>query len=307
VVCLLALAAAGTESSRPSRDAAANLELVVINHSHQAITQLYVSPSASDQWGDDRLSDATIGTGKSIRLRLRRPPDCRVDVQVVYDNESSEETHGFDACGGHPVAFDGSNAVSRSSLFSRAHQLMLVNRSSRPIQQVYVSPSDADQWGDDRLGEGSISIGDSRSIGYRGPCTADLRVVFDNGAAEERRALDLCATPSLVIEPGWTTADHPPVPAAARAPAEGTVAIDVVNHSGRAVRQLFLFPEGSLPPEHDLLGGTALSAGSRVTVNMRRGDGCFYSAHVVPGGGVPEWDMTGIDLCHATIVDLPPV
>lgn len=307
VICLLALAAAGPESSRPPRDAAANLELLVVNHSHQAITQLYVSPSASDQWGDDRLSDATLGSGKSTRVRLRRPPDCRVDVQVVYDDESSEETHGFDACGGRQVVFDGSNAVSPSSLFSRAHQLMLVNRSSRPIQQVYISPSDADQWGDDRLGEGSISIGDSRSIGYRGPCTADLRVVFDNGAAEERRALDLCATPALVIEPGWTTADHPPVPAAERAPAEDTVAIDIVNHSGRTVRQLFLFPEGNLPPEQDLLGGAALAAGRRVTVNMRRGDGCLYSARVVPGEGVPEWDMTGIDLCHATVVDLPPV
>ena len=307
VVCLLALVAAGPEPSRRPRDAAANLELLVANHSHQVITQLYVSPSASNDWGDDRLSDAMLGAGKSLRVRIRRPSDCRVDVQVVYEDESSEETHGFDACGGHQIAFDGSNTISPSSLFSRAHQLMLVNRSGRPIQQIYVSPSEADQWGDDRLGEGSISIGDSRSIGYRGPCTADLRVVFDNGAAEERRALDLCATPALVIEPGWTTADHPPVPAAAGATADGTVAIDIVNHSGRTVRQLFLFPEGGLPPEHDLLGGTALSAGSRVTVTVPRGDRCLYSARVVPGGGMPEWDMTGIDLCHATVVDLPPV
>jgi hypothetical protein len=183
---------------------------------------------------------------------------------------------------------------------------MLVNRSGRPIQQVYVSPSEADQWGDDRLGQGSISVGDSGSIGYRGPCTADVRVVFDNGAAEERRALDLCAAPALVIEPGWTTADQPPVPAAARTAGDGTVAIDIVNHSGRTVRQLFLFPEGGLPPGHDLLGGSALAAGNRVTVNMRRGDSCLYAAHVVPGGGVPEWDMSGIDLCHTTVVDLPP-
>jgi hypothetical protein len=307
VVCLLALAAAAPEPSRPPRDATANLELLVVNHSHRAIIQLYISPSASDQWGDDRLSDATLGVGKSVRVRLRRPPDCQVDAQVIYDDESSEEVHGLDACGSHQIAFDGSNAVSPSTLFSRAHQVMLVNRSGRPIQQVYVSPSDADQWGDDRLGEGSISVGASRSIGYRGPCTADLRVVFDNGAAEERRTLDLCATPALTIEPGWTTADQPPVPAAASAAAEGTVAIDIVNHSGRTVRQLFLFPEGGDRGRRDLLGGTALAAGNRVTVNLQRGDGCLYAAHVVPGGGAPEWDMTGIDLCRAPVVDLPPV
>ena len=301
--CLLALTAAGQDATHPPRDA--NFDLVVMNHSRQAITQLYVSASASDQWGDDRLADATLAPGKSIRLHLLRPPDCRIDLQVVYDDESSEETHGFDACATRQVTFDGSSAVSPASLFSRAHQVTLTNRSGRPIQQVYVSPSEADQWGDDRLGKGSISVGDSRPIGYRGPCTADLRVVFDNGAAEERRSLDLCATPALVIEPGWTTTDRPPV-AAAQAPAEGNITVGIVNHSGRMVRQLFLFPEGGARTGRDLLGGNTLGAGTRITVDMPRGAGCLYAAHVVPGGGVPEWDMTGIDLCRAGVVDLPP-
>ena len=58
----------------------------------------------------------------------------------------------------------------------------------------------------------AISVGDSRTLTYHGTCTADLRVVFDNRAAEERRGLDLCATPMLVIHPGWTTEDLPAVP-----------------------------------------------------------------------------------------------
>jgi hypothetical protein len=302
--CLLALTAAGQEPARAPHEA--NVDLVVLNRSRQAITQLYVSASASDQWGDDRLAGATLGAGKSVRIRLRRPADCRIDLQVVYEDESSEETQGFDACATRQVSFDGSNSVSPSSLFSRAHQVTLTNRAGRPVQQVYISPSEADQWGDDRLGQGSISIGDSRSIGYRGPCTSDLRVVFDNGAAEERRSLDLCAMPALIIEPGWTTAERPPVPVAAQAPAAGKVTVDIVNHSGRMVRQLFLFPQGSDRIGPDLLGGSALGAGTRITVDMPRGAGCLYAARVVPGGGVPEWDLTGIDLCRASVVDLPP-
>ena len=207
---LLTLAAAGPEPSAPVREPLGDLELLVVNHNRSAITQLYVSPSSADQWGDDRLAGDTLAAGKSFRVHLARPPECRFDLQVIYDDASREESHGADLCRNRQITFDGSTAIVPTDVFSRQRELMLVNRSGRPIQQVFVSPSAADQWGDDRLGEGSISAGDLRSIGYRGPCTADLRVVFDNRSAEERRGLDLCATPALVIKPGWTTADAPP-------------------------------------------------------------------------------------------------
>jgi hypothetical protein len=303
---LLALTAAGVEPSAPARDPLADIELLVVNRTGHGIIQLYISASSSDQWGDDRLAGETLAPGKSFRARLTRPPECRFDVQVIYDDATREESHGVDVCRNRQIAFDGSTAMIPPDVFTRQRQVMLVNRSGRPIQQVFVSPSAADQWGDDRLGEASISAGDARSVGYRGPCTADLRVVFDNRSAEERRGLDVCATPSLVIEPGWTTADKPPVPAATPSPQAGRMAIDVVNRSGRAVQQLYLFPEGGADQGRDLLGGTALPAGTRATVNLPRGDGCLYSAHVVPGGGAPDWNMTGIDLCHATVIELSP-
>jgi len=230
-IALLALAAAGPDPARTPHDG--SLDLVVANHSRQAITQLYVSPSASDEWGDDRVAEAGLPAGKSIRVHLPRPPGCRIDVQVVYDDASSEERDGFDACVSRQISFAGTNAAPPTTLFSRTHEVTLANGSSRPIQQVYVSASEADQWGDDRLGESSLSVGDSRTIGYRGPCTADLRVVFDNGAAEERRALDLCAMPALIIEPGWTTSDRPRVPVNAQAPADGGAAAAVIKPSGR--------------------------------------------------------------------------
>jgi len=214
LVGLLALAAAGPDLQPPVHEPLADLELLVLNHGHGAITQLYVSPSSADEWGDDRLGGATLAVGKSYRVRLPHPAECRFDLQVIYDDTAREESHGFDACRNRQISFDGSTAIDPTEVFSQPREVALVNRSGRPIQQVFVSPSAADQWGDDRLGEGSISVGDTHSIGYRGPCTVDLRVVFDNRSAEERRGLDLCATPALVIEPGWTTADTPPVPTA---------------------------------------------------------------------------------------------
>jgi hypothetical protein len=300
---LLALAAAGPDPAAPSREPAADLEVLVVNHSRSAITQLYVSPSSADQWGTDRLAGDTLAAGKSFRVRLPRTVECRFDLQVIYDDATREESHGVDLCHTRQITFDGSSAMVPPEVFSRQREVMLVNRSGRPIQQVFVSPSAADQWGDDRLGEGSISAGDTRVVGYRGPCTADLRVVFDNRSAEERRGLDLCATPSLVIEPGWTTADTPPV--AAIAPQAGRLAIDIINRSGRAIRHLYLFHEGAADQGRDLLDGASLAAGTRVTVTLPRGDGCLFTARMVAGGGA-GWDLTGIDLCHATVVELPP-
>jgi hypothetical protein len=214
---LLALVAAGPDPQPAAHAALADLELLVVNHGPGAITQLYVSPSSADEWGDDRLAGDTLAVGKSYRVHLPRSPDCRFDLQVIYDDATREESHGIDACRNRQITFDGSAAMAPTEVFSQQREVSLVNRSGRPIQQVFVSPSAADQWGDDRLGDGSISVGETHSVGYRGPCTVDLRVVFDNRSAEERRGLDLCATPALVIEPGWTTADVPPVPTGGRA------------------------------------------------------------------------------------------
>jgi hypothetical protein len=41
-------------------------------------------------------------------------------------------------------------------------------------------------------------------------------------------------------------------------------------------------------------------------VNLPRGNGCLFTARMVPGGGAPDWALTGIDLCHRSVVELPP-
>ena len=67
-----------------------------------------------------------------------------------------------------------------------------------------------------------------RVVTWHGDCNADLRVVFENHAAEERRGIDLCALPTISIQPGWTTADALPVPKTA-APAGATAAANAAR------------------------------------------------------------------------------
>jgi hypothetical protein len=203
---------------------AADRELAVVNHSRHVVNELYVSPSTADDWGDDKLGDDTLDPGKTFHVKLGRTRDCEFDVQVVYDDASHEETRKVNVCRNRQVAFDGSAAVAAPAANAgNDHPLTVINNDTRPIQQVLISPADAGDWGDDRLNDDSISVGDEKRVPYSGDCVADVRVVFDNRSAEERRGLNLCDSPTLSIEPGWTTADaaptgpapttpHPPAP-----------------------------------------------------------------------------------------------
>lgn len=197
------------EGPRPAQAPPAEREVAVVNNSPRPINEVYVSTQTADQWGEDRLGESTLDPGDSLRLRLGRTRECLFDAKVVYDDASREESRGVNLCRTRQIVFDGSTATAPPETGSE-HSVTLVNHAKRPIQQVFISPAAASQWGDDRLAVGSISVGDRQAVTWRGDCTVDLRVVFENRAAEERRGLDLCGTPELSIEPGWTTADAPP-------------------------------------------------------------------------------------------------
>ena len=211
VLGVLALAAAGRAETVPFVQDPPERDVTVFNRSQHSINELYVSPSSSDQWGEDRLGDRTLAVGGSLRVRLGRSRECLFDAKVIYEDASREEHRGVNLCRTRQLGFDGSAATAAPET-GVEHVVTLADNTPRPIQQVFISPAEAAQWGDDRLGNGSISVGDRREVSWRGDCVVDLRVVFENRAAEERRAIDLCGTPALSIEPGWTTMDVLPRP-----------------------------------------------------------------------------------------------
>jgi hypothetical protein len=197
-------------------------EVTVFNHGSRPINEIYVSPQTADQWGEDRLGERTLEPGAFLRLHLGRTRACAFDVKIIYDDAGREEQRDVNLCRTLQVAFNGSTATAAPGI-GVAHSVTLVNQSARPIQQVFISPAEANQWGDDHLEHGGISVAGRRGVTWRGDCNVDLRVVFENRAAEERRGIDLCAVAQLSIEPGWTTADALPEPRT-EAPAEAAAA-----------------------------------------------------------------------------------
>ncbi len=181
-------------------------EVTVANHTRQPMNELYMSSSTTDDWGDDRLGDGMLDPGRTLKLRLPRGDGCKFDLQAVYVDGGREEKHGVDACKTRTITFDGTGLVAPPAS-SDVHHIAIFDDASRPIQQVFVSPAAASDWGEDLLAGGSISVGDRAVLTYHGGCLADLRVVFNNRGAEERRDLDLCMLGGVRVRPGWTTAD----------------------------------------------------------------------------------------------------
>jgi hypothetical protein len=76
----------------------------------------------------------------------------------------------------------------------------LVNRDVSTVHEIYVSPAAERGWGADWLGLGVLV-----SVRYApislpvGQCINDVRVVFSDGRAVERRRVDTCALADLAF------------------------------------------------------------------------------------------------------------
>lgn len=205
LLLLLLAAPVRAEAPRATHGPLAERDLTILNASARPINEIYISPSTAPNWGTDLLGDSTIPPGGSARLALGRFSDCRFDVQVIYADATREDRTGLDICRTHALTVTGATATPLPGAAPRSHEVTLRNAGPLPIRQVFISPAYAESWEDDLLPR-QLPPGESVALPYRGDCTADLRVVFANRAAEERRGLDLCATPRLTIAPGWTTA-----------------------------------------------------------------------------------------------------
>ncbi len=298
---LAGLAAAGSaqaDVARPPRGPLGEREVTIVNHSDRVVNEIYISPSSADAWGEDRLGEATLAPDDSIKLRLGRTRDCGFDVQVIYEDASREMQLGHNVCRDKQLVFTGANAQLPAAVLGAEHEVVLRNGSRRTIQQVFISPAEASQWGDDLLPHRNVAVGGTVDLTYQGACAADLRVVFDNRAAEERRGLDLCETPAIDIRPGWTTADQVPT-----LTPEG---VRLTNESGHAVLEFTLRPEGTEGAAHDLLGAVALANGETLQLPFAKSGGCRFDAHVVFDGGASARELAGLDLCARPVITLRP-
>lgn len=165
-------------------------EATVANRSRRVMRELYVAAGAG-AWGADRLGSTVLRPDQSFLLRTRSQ-ECRVRLRAVFADDRAIEQADVDLCNGQPIAF------------STARRVTLVQSHARPVREAYLSDVSDNNWGPNQLAE-PLPNGQRREIGTDGGCRADLRIVFDNGNAEEARNIDICARREIELKPGWVT------------------------------------------------------------------------------------------------------
>jgi hypothetical protein len=206
VVVLVLLALASLGATAPAQ---AQNRFWLVNNSPVTIQEAYVSSSRVEAWGPDILGASVLPSGQRVWVTPAFG-DCVLDVRVVYQNGREERRMGVNACSLTTIAFGayapgpaspGAGAVITQGRPVSNPSFVFVNSSGRTIREVYVSLSTENSWGPDRLGANVLQPGQSLSISLPAGnvCTVDMRVVYMDGGAQERRRVETCSIASF----GW--------------------------------------------------------------------------------------------------------
>ena len=179
----------------------------VVNRSGRTIQELYVSSAQVNSWGQDLLGTGVLASGGSFPVRLPAG-QCVNDIRAVYEGGQAEERRAVDTCPLNEVVFGqgaaagsaGKRGGSAQSARRGNPSFNLVNRTNRTIQILRASPSSDSSWGEDRLGDAVVPPGGTHAVRLpEGECTYDLRVEYEDRAAEERRGVDLCGVANVTF------------------------------------------------------------------------------------------------------------
>jgi hypothetical protein len=81
--------AAAAQSNDPS--------VRITNNGTVAMNQIFVSSSANQNWGADRLGDRSLGVGQSYIVRMPAG-QCMNDIRVVWANGQNRERRQVNTC-----------------------------------------------------------------------------------------------------------------------------------------------------------------------------------------------------------------
>ena len=182
MLALLSLACSALTGgdSNGSGSSSPGVDITVDNRSPDEVCYVLISPSSSDMWGDDQLGeDETIAPGDSRTFSMG---DDIYDVRVEACSEAAVAT-------AWEVSSDDTVVVGSSGADTR---LLVTNSSGVNVCYVFISPSTADDWGEDWMGDMEQLISGESRLFYVEAGTYDLRVDdCDNETLTEEYEVDL--------------------------------------------------------------------------------------------------------------------
>jgi len=73
-------------------------DFTLVNGTEFVISYVYISPSASENWGDDVLTVDVLGSGDECDISFDGHDECAWDIKAVAADGSSAVWSGIDLC-----------------------------------------------------------------------------------------------------------------------------------------------------------------------------------------------------------------
>ena len=180
---------------------AQDASFTLVNRASMAVRELFVTPAGDANWGQNRLLGRTIPPGGSFLVKRRADGNCIMDIRAVFADGHREERKGLNTCNIDAVAVGLLTTAAPSGKPPGDPSIKLVNRGQQDILEFYAAPAGHENWGQNRLVEGPLPAATEKliRIAKTGNCIFDLRVVFADHTAKERRGADLCRISDLPV------------------------------------------------------------------------------------------------------------
>lgn len=186
-----------------------NSSFNLVNRSPNAIRELFVTTAGNANWGQNRLDGKTngavsIAAGASFAVRRRVDTNCIFDIRVVYADGKPEERKAVNTCAIEDVAFGATASslpVAATGKPADDPSFRLFNRSARDITEFRAAPAGGSgDAGENRLTQ-KLPPDKGQLIGFKrdGQCIFDLRVVYADGKAVEKKRVNLCKMTELPV------------------------------------------------------------------------------------------------------------
>ena len=173
----------------------------------------------------------------------------------------------------------------------------LVNRAQAPINEVYATPRGQDTWGKDMLSDTTVAPGASVPVRLPvGQCTYDVRVVYGNGRAEEKRGLDTCSMTDVVFN-GSNSAVVNSQDNGGQA-TQSSLSFTITNLSETTISSVFATPAGVDNWGRDRLGDQDIIEHDATKTIVVPSEGkCLYDIRFVYSDD-STFEKRKVDLCH---------
>jgi len=96
---LVGIAAIAASAASSVVVAEAKQDFTLVNKTGYTIDQVFVSPSAANNWLDDVLGQDVLGDGENAKIKFQSSNDiCKYDLKVIYDDKEEVEWSDINLC-----------------------------------------------------------------------------------------------------------------------------------------------------------------------------------------------------------------